>query len=67
MRSHLDIDLAALTQNFHTLQAECPGSLAAVVKANAYGLGAAQVGPQLAAAGCREFFVAILAEGIALR
>ena len=40
---------------------------AAVVKADGYGLGAERVGPALAAAGCRVFFVAPLAEGIALR
>jgi alanine racemase len=40
---------------------------AAVVKADAYGLGAARVAPVLAAEGCDTFFVAHLAEGIALR
>lgn len=40
---------------------------AAVVKADGYGLGAAQVGKALAAAGCRTFFVATLEEGLALR
>ena len=40
---------------------------AAVVKADAYGLGAAQVAPALAAAGARQFFVAHLDEAIALR
>jgi alanine racemase len=38
-----------------------------VVKANAYGLGAAPVARALAGAGCRMFFVATLDEGIALR
>ena len=41
--------------------------MAAVVKADAYGLGAARVGPALRDAGCRHFFVAHLAEGMALR
>jgi alanine racemase len=40
---------------------------AAVVKADAYGLGAARVAPALAAAGARTFFVAIAEEGAALR
>ncbi len=44
-----------------------PARCAAVVKADAYGLGAVQVAPALAAAGCRIFFVATLDEGIALR
>jgi alanine racemase len=38
-----------------------------VVKADAYGLGAAPVARALAAAGCRHVFVAHLAEGIAVR
>ena len=43
--------------------AEC----AAVVKANAYGLGLEQVGAKLASAGCKAFFVADLAEARRLR
>lgn len=38
-----------------------------MVKADAYGLGAAAVGPALAAAGVRSFFVALAEEGAALR
>ena len=38
-----------------------------VVKADGYGLGAAPVARALRAAGCRHFFVAHLAEGLALR
>lgn len=38
-----------------------------MVKADAYGLGAARIGPVLRDAGCRHFFVAHLAEGVALR
>ncbi len=41
--------------------------MAGVVKADAYGLGAARVGPALCNAGCRHFFVAHLAEGVVLR
>jgi alanine racemase len=44
-----------------------PAACAAVVKANGYGLGAAEVAGALAAAGCRRFYVATLDEGIALR
>lgn len=40
---------------------------AAVVKANAYGLGADRIAPALAGAGCRTFFVMSLAEAVALR
>ncbi|CAA9212055.1 MAG: Alanine racemase [uncultured Acetobacteraceae bacterium] len=41
--------------------------MAGVVKADAYGLGAARVGPALRDAGCRHFFVAHPAEGVTLR
>ena len=40
---------------------------AAVVKANCYGLGYETIAPQLAHAGCDEFYVTTLDEGIALR
>jgi alanine racemase len=64
----LHIDLAAIADNWRLLAARAaPGAVAGVVKANAYGLGAAKVAPVLRDAGCRHFFVAHLAEGIALR
>ncbi|MFG1480650.1 alanine racemase [Xanthobacter sp. V4C-4] len=64
----LTIDLAAIVRNWTTLAAQVrPARCAAVVKADAYGLGAAHVAPALAAAGCDSFFVAHLEEGIALR
>jgi alanine racemase len=64
----LDIDLGAIVTNWRLLAAKAtPASCAAVVKANAYGLGAAPVARALAAAGCQRFFVATLDEGIALR
>lgn len=65
--ARLDIDLAAVVANWRTLAARHAGATAGVVKADAYGLGAARVAPALAAAGCRHFFVAHLAEAIALR
>ncbi len=64
----LTIDLAAIVANWRLLAARAaPAECAAVVKADAYGLGVAQVAPALADAGCRVFFVATLDEGIALR
>jgi len=65
----LSIDLAALCANWRVLADRVgPRSqAAAVVKADAYGLGAAHVAPALLAAGCRRFVVATLDEGIALR
>ena len=64
----LTIDLDAIAANYRLLQ-NCigPATCGAVVKADAYGLGADRVAPALFAAGCRQFFVAHLEEGIALR
>lgn len=57
------IDLAQLAANWRALRDYvAPAQCAAVVKADAYGLGADRVIPALAAAGCRVFFVATLAE-----
>ncbi|SCY59674.1 alanine racemase [Paracoccus tibetensis] len=64
----LQIELGAVTANWKALAARAPGAAcAAVVKADAYGLGAAWVAPALYAAGAREFFVALAREGQALR
>lgn len=64
----LTIDLAAIAANWQKLQhLAAPAECAAVVKADAYGLGAAAVAPVLEQAGCRTFYVAQLEEGIALR
>uniref|UniRef100_UPI00226A20AB alanine racemase n=1 Tax=unclassified Methylobacterium TaxID=2615210 RepID=UPI00226A20AB len=55
----LTIDLAAIAENYRLLAAQAgTATCAAVVKADAYGLGADRVAPVLAAAGCRHFFVA---------
>ena len=64
----LTIDLDAVAANWRKLQRMVePALCAAVVKADAYGLGADRVAPALAAAGCRSYYVAQLDEGIALR
>ncbi len=64
----LEIDLAGIVANWRRLsQLVAPAGCAAVVKADAYGLGAVAVARALAAAGCRRFFVATLDEGMALR
>ncbi len=68
MTSRLTVDLGALAQNYRTLcDIAAPSQCAAVVKADAYGLGAAAVATRLAVSGCNAFFVATVAEGIALR
>lgn len=65
----LTIDLDALRWNYRILKQKVgPGvRCGAVVKADAYGLGAAHVAPALYAEGCRDFFVAHLGEGLDLR
>jgi len=64
----LTVDLDALCANYRLLCAQAaPATCAAVVKADAYGLGAVPVARALSDAGCRHFFVAHLEEGIALR
>ena len=64
----LTIDLGAIAANYRLLQARLGGAqCGAVLKADAYGLGTAQVAPALAQVGCRIFFVAHLDEGLALR
>lgn len=64
----LDVDLAALRQNYRLLQQQhARRSIAAVVKADAYGLGMKAVSSALWQEGCRAFFVATLQEGLALR
>lgn len=67
--SRLTINLGAVRRNWQRLQDQLhPGALcAAVIKANAYGLGAAQVAPALYRQGCRQFFVATVAEGVQVR
>lgn len=53
------IDLARIQDNWKSLNAHIgDAECAAVVKADAYGLGAAEVVPALAAAGCTNFFIA---------
>lgn len=65
----LTIDLNALTANWRALdRASASGvQTAAVVKADAYGLGVARVARALATAGARRFFVAQTEEGVSLR
>lgn len=62
------IDLAALRWNYRQLSTfVAPARCAAVVKADAYGLGSSRIGPALYEEGCREFFVAQLLEAQTLR
>jgi alanine racemase len=64
----LVIDLGAIAGNYQLLQQTCPGAeVGASVKANAYGLGLAEVATTLSTAGCHIFFVATPQEGRELR
>jgi len=64
----LTIDLDAVAANYRALRdLAAPAACAAVVKADAYGLGMIKVAPVLWGAGCRIFFVATLDEASSLR
>ncbi|MFN5174939.1 MAG: alanine racemase, partial [Holosporaceae bacterium] len=77
--ARLTIDLAAVQANYRRLCAITNPTPAAIqaattavqvgacVKANAYGLGLKPVVQALARAGCRRFYVATTAEGVAAR
>ena len=63
----LTVDLGALVRNWQKLAVLAPSAeTGAVVKADAYGLGAEPVVRALAKAGCRTFFVAFSHEGAAV-
>lgn len=67
-RSKLTIDLNAVAHNWRQhAQYVSPATCAAVVKANAYGLGIAEISTALYQAGCRDFFVASMQEAFQLR
>jgi alanine racemase len=65
----LSIDLDAIAANWRALDRASSSGVqtAAVVKADAYGLGITRVARTLAQAGARRFFVAVAEEGAALR
>ncbi len=66
--ARLTVRLGAVATNYRSYRRIAgPAAVAAVVKADGYGLGAARIAPALAQAGCDSFFVARLEEGVALR
>ncbi|MBR1164548.1 alanine racemase [Bradyrhizobium elkanii] len=67
-RSTMIVDLSAIEANYRKCQGLAPRSACgAVLKADAYGLGATRIAPFLASLGCAHFFVADVEEGVALR
>jgi alanine racemase len=66
--SVLTVDLGALADNWRALaRRAAPAQCAAVIKADAYGIGIEAAAPALHAAGCRDFFVAQVNEGVRVR
>ena len=63
----LTIDLDAVVANWRALDSMTQCKTAAVVKANGYGLGAANVSKALFRAGVRQFFVAVAEEAAPIR
>lgn len=64
----LTINLSAVRDNYRLLKSRLGNArCAGVVKADSYGLGAAQVARVLAGEGCDTFFVAHAGEGLTLR
>lgn len=66
---HLTVNLKAVAENYSKLCTFCGPkvSVAAVVKADAYGLGARAVAEKLLSVGCDQFYVATLDEALDLR
>lgn len=68
MRGQLSIFLSAIQKNYQLLQDKAStAQCAAVVKANAYGLGIEPVAKTLQEAGVKTYFVALLEEAVKLR
>lgn len=67
--ANLTVDLSAVAANWRALNAMSAAGVqtGAVVKANGYGLGAAQVARKLSDIGVDQFFVALAQEGADLR
>jgi alanine racemase len=66
--ARLTVRLGAVAENYRTCRSlAASAAVAGVVKADGYGLGAAEIARALLAQGCDTFFVARLEEGIALR
>ena len=67
MQASLKISLKDIKSNWKSLNNFSDGKAAAVIKANAYGMGMLKVAGALLDAGCYYFYVANINEGIKLR
>ena len=65
--ARLLVDLAALAGNYRAIASSTAAEVAAVVKADGYGLGVPGLAHALYAAGCRTFFTAFGHEAVELR
>jgi alanine racemase len=65
----LNINLAAIVENYKIIEKTIGKNvdIGAIVKANAYGLGANKIVPLLSKAGCHIFFVATVEEALQIR
>ena len=61
--ANLIVDLRALAANYDVLRKTSNAEVAAVVKADAYGLGLRAIAETLSTSGCKTFFVGLTAEG----
>lgn len=68
-RAWLEVDLDCIEQNYHLIKADIPKDceIMAVIKANAYGLGAVTIGKLLEKLECPYLAVACLEEAMELR
>lgn len=67
MKPILEIDLGQIAQNYTEYQNRFGTTVAAVLKGDAYGMGAPQVSKKLYKTGCRNFFVAYESEGLDIK
>ena len=67
MKSILKISLEDIKSNWKLINNASSGKSAAVIKANAYGMGMLKIAKSLLDAGCYYFYVANIDEGIELR
>ncbi len=65
--ARLRINRSALAHNYQLFRERVDGEVGAVVKADAYGVGVVAACEVFAGLGCRHFFVAHAAEGLAVR